>query len=470
MVAIPIQRPLWFDELYTYYIAAAPDLRTLFAEITQIDLNPPMIYLVTRGWQQIFGVGETVTRIPSVVAFFLAALGFYRFLRPRMGATWAAASMLLFWCTPYFRYATELRPYALLLFFFSIALVSWDHARQGSGRTVALAGILFGGIGMMLCHVVAIFSLGAICLAELVRQWRVRRVDWAIWSCLLLPGCLLAVYVPILHAVATVLYPPTFQAGPRKIAVFFARAALGIILPFGLATAAAVIVSKFRWSRLRDLRRIQAPDFALAAGLLSTPFILNLLMARDHGAFFERYAITCAVLISVLAVLLLGQLSAFSPSAGVALSVVFLSTGLWINLYEPLVIARQVFPRMDTIRPDLDFVVSGGTGFLEIDHYEDSNFLRRVYYLTDRDAAATFAHATNFEVIAVLKQYFPIRANVSTYRDFVRQHSHFLVLADIGFPEEWLCRKLQHDGALLTPISGPVRKSDGAIIYDVQLR
>ena len=39
---------LWFDELFTYYIAQAPTSREMILWTHQIDLNPPLYYIAVR--------------------------------------------------------------------------------------------------------------------------------------------------------------------------------------------------------------------------------------------------------------------------------------------------------------------------------------------------------------------------------------------------------------------------------------
>lgn len=56
MVAFGLLRRFGHDELFTFYMAQSPTFSHLLEEIRNIDLNPPLSYLVTRGWQQLFGV------------------------------------------------------------------------------------------------------------------------------------------------------------------------------------------------------------------------------------------------------------------------------------------------------------------------------------------------------------------------------------------------------------------------------
>jgi hypothetical protein len=41
-------RPLWFDELFTYYIAMSPTFERFTGSILHTELNPPLNYLLVR--------------------------------------------------------------------------------------------------------------------------------------------------------------------------------------------------------------------------------------------------------------------------------------------------------------------------------------------------------------------------------------------------------------------------------------
>jgi hypothetical protein len=47
----------------------------------------------------------------------------------------------------------------------------------------------------------------------------------------------------------------------------------------------------------------------------------------------------------------------------------------------------------------------------------------------------------------IMQRWFPIRANVSPYREFVKSHRRFLVLTAHDCPLDWLLLKLKDDGA-----------------------
>jgi hypothetical protein len=472
MVTVQIGRHLWFDELFTFYIAEASTLRRTFDEIRNLDLNPPLIYLVTRTWQSIWGHNETLSRIPVSTAFFLSFLGFFRFLRPRLGALWSAAAVLLFWCTPSFKYATELRPYAFTLMFYALVLCGWDAAHKRD-RKRPLACIFVGIIGLISSHVFGCFALVSVWLAELILQMRARRLDLTIWMFLLLPLFAALIYIPLFRSVSAprVVYPSAFEGGPRKLTAYFFKEFKNIWLPTVVIALAAIAIAPVRWKRLYERRRRLAADqAALVVGLMLIPILLNGLLMFTHRAFFARYAIPTSFSIAVLIIAVLGSLTAFNRLAGLSIVLILASFGIWRNTISVAIRNRQISdqPSLRQFKSELPFVTASGVVFLELDHYEEATFLARVHYLSDRESAARLAHSTLFENISALRRYFPIRADVSPYALFISQNRHFVLYANPNSPEDWLTKKLAEDGAKMTPLSNWIdRYTEGGIVYDV---
>src|SRR6185369_15887893 len=127
-------RPLWHDELYTYYIAKAPTLKQFFTEITHLDLQPPLGYVLSRISLKLLGDSQLATRTPSMIAFTGASVCLYYFVRRRLGRFYGLLATLVFWTMPFSRYAVEARPYGLVIGFFALAMLGWQEVIEGSRR------------------------------------------------------------------------------------------------------------------------------------------------------------------------------------------------------------------------------------------------------------------------------------------------------------------------------------------------
>jgi 4-amino-4-deoxy-L-arabinose transferase-like glycosyltransferase len=216
-------RLLWHDELFTYYIANAPTMARFWQEL-RLDLNPPLEYLAVRMSMHMFGQSEYATRLPSILAFLMGSLCFYRFIADRLNSAYGTLATILVWATPFFSYATEARPYALVIGFFGLTLLAWDRTTSPD-RTISWVLLLWLAItGMMLSHVFALLYVIPFCLAQLWIEIRRKQMDLLVWIALLVPCCLPFIYVSTLRGYAGNEFPSAFQASIFKVSAFIMRA------------------------------------------------------------------------------------------------------------------------------------------------------------------------------------------------------------------------------------------------------
>lgn len=302
----------------------------------------------------------------------------------------------------------------------------------------------------MLCHVLAVFPLGAIYLGELFRTVRRKSLDWPVWLCLLLPLLLIPTYFVSSQLVETSSYPPIFQAGPRRLFVYAAKTALGLAQPFLLAALVACIVRPPReWRILTSgVKSIRAPDAGLWLGLMLIPILITLAILRSHGAFFDRYCLATSLAIAVTVMLLLAAVTGFQRLAALCTLIAPFTFSVFMNLVNPLLHPRNHSPLLsERLHSNLPVVVASGLTFLQLDHYEKTDFLAHTYYLTDRASALRYANASIFEGMPIEARYFPFRAKVNRFRDFVRANHRFLVFGTVSYPEDWLLRRVEAEGA-----------------------
>ena len=181
-----------------------------------------------------------------MLGFFAGSAGLFWFLSRRAGVFWAAAGVGLFWYSPFFMYATEARPYGLLLGFLGLTLVSWDAAVKGSRRGWALAGVAVGATAMMLTHVYAILWILPFCAAELVRLARTRRADWSLWAAQVLPMTAVLTYIPLIRNAAGGVFPTDYQGSAEKAYLFYLSIFVSVYLPLIIAGALAFGVVVWR--------------------------------------------------------------------------------------------------------------------------------------------------------------------------------------------------------------------------------
>ncbi len=187
MAGLDSRRFVWYDELFTFDVAKAPSIRELVRLVFRWEPAPPTSYLLSRFSMNVFGQNAFGLRVPSMVAFYLGSLLLFFFLRRKIGSAYATLALLTLWWSDTFRYATEARPYALVVLFSASLLFCWDIILHNGRSGRAVWGIAGSSLGLVASHVFAPFFLSPFLMGEAVRSIRRRRVDLGVWSAMLLP-------------------------------------------------------------------------------------------------------------------------------------------------------------------------------------------------------------------------------------------------------------------------------------------
>jgi Dolichyl-phosphate-mannose-protein mannosyltransferase len=417
-------------------------------------LNPPLEYLAVRATTGILGQGGYAVRLPSIAAFLAGSLCLRQFVANRLTDWYGLMAMLVLWGSPFFYYATEARPYALVAGFLGATLLFWQRATEPDRRIGWAVALGLSVAAMMLSHLMALAYVVPFCLAETVRFYQRRRADLAVSTALLIPCIIPFIYGHLITRFEASVFPPPFQASLRKIAESYYGSLKIESIPLLLALALAWLTAPQHFERRRHIQPVQRADLAIAAAMTAVPVLVNLVLIRTHGAYFDRYALPVAFGYALAFAILLANRTDQSARAAMVASGILLLFVLMFNLgpgRKQSVWARRneiTHTRtIEQVRPDLPLVAASGLTFLEMDHYSDPQTVSRLYYLTDRKLAVHYASATIFEGMPTLKDYFPIRAHVTGYWDFIAAHPEFLVLGTPDYPEDWLLNALIDQGA-----------------------
>ncbi len=184
-----LERPLWFDELFTVWAARLP-LRELVAAL-RFDSGPPGFYVIEKPFVLLAERWTDAAPLARALSF-LAALGLFAAARtlPR-GVARATLVLLLSSSVLVNLYAAEARPYALLsllgLALFLLAL----SGQETPARVAMVGGLAALALYTHYLAIVAVAALVLLCVLE--RRWR---------SCAALAagGAAFAPWVPVLRA------------------------------------------------------------------------------------------------------------------------------------------------------------------------------------------------------------------------------------------------------------------------------
>src|SRR5439155_21798830 len=158
---------------------------------------------------------------------------FYLFVQRRLGRFYALTALLVFWLTPFLQYATEARPYALVVGFLSLAMLGSQAAIEGPWHWLGLFGIRFGAWGMIVSQAFSPLLVAILGVAELVRSVDRRKIDWPVWVALVAPSPFVIVYLPMFRRFeGWTALPPEFQASIFKIVNFYVEllSAVSVVL------------------------------------------------------------------------------------------------------------------------------------------------------------------------------------------------------------------------------------------------
>jgi hypothetical protein len=440
----------------------------MLRDIPQIDLNPPVLYLLDYFSLHVFAhltgpLQNTAARLPSLTGGLIASVALFAFLRGRVGALYALAGVGLLWDSRFFLFVTEDRPYALLVGLLVLLLLAWERATQPQRNPLWVCAVLLVGLAMMGSHFMAGFLLLAFLGAETARAWCRGRLDAPVLLGLVVPFVIPLYYRQVFKNYDLMIFPAKFQVSVTSFGTVY-WSLLADQLP-SLAICLLLCVIATTLSPPQELEapgetrvfyavspeshknHFTLPERVLFFGLLLEPLMSVISQSQRHAGFFLRYALPGCVPIAVLATLFLFR--SFRHLKRVALITVaatFVGTAvpLVLQLARALSPAETVVadaPATDyrTVSPELPLVAASGLTFVEMNHREDPNFLHRLYYLTDTPAAVQYAHATMFEGEAKVSRMFH-------FQSFEAAHPKFLVLGTYDYPEDWLLRKLQADG------------------------
>lgn len=511
-------RHLDHDELFTFYIAQAPSLRQLIQYTHTIDLHPPLSYLLVRASFALFGVSSWSCRLPFLLAYLAATALLFVFLSRLLSPLYGLIATLLLWSTPFSFLANEARPYAMLLCFTALLLVSWYRATEEDGpgsRRWAIAIVAASGFGLLLSHVFGVLAYAAFFGAELVRLWIRRKPDWPLRAALLVPLVSVITYLPLIHNRSVMLSTPQYRATPRYMVSFYWESIRFMVTPLALIALLALLWPVFRRQPpdvpVARPRAIRAPFALLLVSLSLVPLAIGILFARTGTAFFGRYGVAWLVPLALVPALLLSYRTQSNRLAGTTIALLlalvffFNTTGkAWLleqasSVLPPVAAARMLYafalpplipvdiapvpsylqgelasaPRVshfDSIAPELPIVANTGLTFMELDRQETAQVAQRLYMLADDEAASTIAHDTVFAHFELVKEAFPIRGKLAPYCAFIAAHPRFVAVGAYNHPQGWLLKKLDRDGAELRVIGTCEGYSEDCQIYEINVR
>jgi hypothetical protein len=477
---IRARSPLWFDEMLTFYIARLPSVSQMLRAVPT-DTHPPLYYLLAGACMRWLGETEIAVRLPSILAFAAAMLATYFFVRRRCGAVLALFAMLALTTSGAAYYGHEARPYALLLGFAGLTMVSWQAAtEEGHNRIFPLAGVAIGVAGAIASHYFGVFHVGVpLVCGEAFRLAKRRRLDFPLYCACAAGLSMLAVTMPFageMHRIMVdyVQGSVAFWAKPQIGSIRSYGDLVNLGLPFCFLLLLWLTKSAFApgdesGRPAGDNLSVPAHEFAAAAGLaLLVPIMIGVTWLAT-GYYLFRYAIGAAMGVAMLAGMaapLLGRnrshVTAVASLSMVLVALVFAGTktkAVIRAIANPPADSWSASSVLDAAPGGEPIVVANAVTYLPKWKYASPPLRERLHYLADWPFAVRQADFLPELSLIVTQQFTP--SKVDDYRQFLSTHRRFLLYC-AGQPSlEWTEGRLRAEGWTLHLL----RSSEGETLF-----
>lgn len=478
---------MWNDELYTFYIAQLPTMSDVWsALLTGVEVLPPFFYVATRTSFALFGVNHLSIRLPEVLGFWVMSLCLFQFVSKRSSALHGLVAMLFPLVTGAYYYASEARPYGLVLGCGGLALLAWQSAAEGYSRKLALLGLTGSLAVATSSHYYAVLLLFPLAMGELVRSRGRRRLDLPIWLAFGLAMAPLLLFLPLIERGKTYtrhFWAPLHWGGiPDSYSSLLAPAVVPLVAML-IVAAVYVKAHPFDPSRRQQAYRPLPPSHELAAalGFVALPAVAVILAKLLTGVFTDRYALPAVLGFSILL-----AFATYRSTDGRALigATLVLSLCGWFVLMEARNYRREVSTSMGQAETckflqsvgesSLPIVASNAHTFMALTHYAPCDLALHLVYLADPEASLRYLGHNTIDrgMLDLMKPWFHL--NVEEYSPYVATQQRFLVYGDL-WPYSWLLSELtaagmrievrgRHGNDLLLLVS-PIEQSDASSSY-----
>lgn len=444
-------KPFRVDELSTYKIAVLPSAGKVWrAWFESPDGLPPVIHLTTHLIGSALGFSHVTARLPDTVGFWLMCVCIFIFLSRRVCPLLAWVGMLLPVTAPaaYF-YAYEARGYGMVLAFSGAAIVCWDLAQHTRWRRVALFGLPIFLTAAIATHLYAVLVVVPLALAELARTMERRKVDWWVWTGLVVVALWFLPANPVISRIRRLPWVVNYAVGRGlTVAQLMELSLQSLSIPAAyLGLLAIVCVCRDQVSGADDVTALRAhegqpplSDWVLVGGLMGLPAIGWSFANLVTGLLPFRYVIAAVIGFSLGVALLCRLAVRRRPEIALLLAAWMAITAAGSTIatkYVPRATLMQIAAGSGCFRllkvweklpPDgLPIVVSEFTYFNQLHHYGPEALKQRLVFLVDRGKFGAQIESMAPFLTTVFGEH------VEGLEQFVRSHRAFY-LYDCGGP------------------------------------
>jgi hypothetical protein len=449
VLSMSMTLPVEHDEAFTYYIAGQPTVHDIWtALVNGADNQGPLDYCVRHFAMNLLGDNLVALRLPSVIGFLVALLCIFHVVRVRAGAAPAFVAFFLPCATYAYELSYQGRSYSLVLACCGVSLLSWQRATAArANRGLSLFGLGLSLAAATSLHYYSVLLPVPIALAELVRTWQRRKIDWPIWIAVCGAAAPLPFLLPLLRSAH--LYSSHFWTPVTRAAIFVQELVLFrdaivplLLIGIGLILSARPLVAALRCSETSS----PLGEIAAAIGLLMFPFFIYVMARVLTGAFWVRYFLPASLGAALLAGIVLRshRLTTLLVLLVLTKQVTY---PLRTNEGRPTVASVRLRP--STWPSGTPLVFGSNHDYVIQNFHAGAEERRRMFYLLD-DAASVRLIGTDTpgRALGNLRRWAPVQ--VVRYEEFVAAHKSFLLFCSNDLSgDTWVLMKLVEDRAVL---------------------
>ena len=342
-------------------------------------------------------------------------------------------------------YAEEGRGYAAALGFSAFALLCWRNSVERDRRVAWLIGISISIAAAVLNHYSAALIITALGAGEVVRVFKLRRIDWPVPIAIGAGGIPLLLCRPLMGAIHR--YLVSYWAKPSIFEIFIALngwrlAALLLLVLFAIR----LVQSRRGAYPLGFGPRLPIPAYELAAWviLLLSP-VQGYLQGLVTGGFTMRYALPMVIPIALFTALYAFRVLRGSSIPGLLLLMVLVANcaeKLYIVTLRPIVSGEEAI-WVEKIAPlnSKPLVIGNPLLFSTLYFYAELPMKCRLVYVSNPELSTQYLHMNSPDLnLSELRKFSPLP--VVDYSIFIKDRRPFTLVND---QQSWLLSKLEDD-------------------------
>lgn len=469
-VSHAITLPFWYDELFTVYLTRIADWGRLWEALRQgVDLQPPLLFAVTRAFSRFFGANEFGIRAQAIASFGVLAMCIFSIARRKVGAWYAALAVCITLVSAAYQFSSQARPYAMLLAFAGLSLFFWIRYHEHGRRTGDLAGITVAIALAVSSHYYGIFVAFPLLMGEAYEFYRSRKLDFRVMISIFLGLCPLPFFLPLIKGgVAAQGHKPWNPITETTIRDIYDL----LLSPMAVPVACTVVILALIYHRLdkESVRQHAGPPtkeiFATAAYvIIPVPAII---VARFGSNMIHwRYLIPVVLGMALISVTFLYWIANGKRTAAVIASICCLTWFIYMHGRDYRRLVSHARPSQFTLPVpdgDLPIFVNSALDYFPAVHYSEHRLRDRLAYVVDPQAAARLAATDSVDKnIAAAALFFPF--HVVSLDRLRSEYKEFLVY-DGGMQLGWLLEELVDEGAVVKIYA----RDNDRFIYSIRMQ